>query len=328
MKKITTCLLFSCLLLILQSCEQKSQESQKSQELQEAPKTQKTPSPEPPPVVKEKEYKSPLRPGENLTLGKIYTDTIQFLGINHEADEPLFIIQKNKTTPGLIDRKLLVDFIKGEELEIQWKIDSIRYAGDPEALNFTEFLVDAKKLKGLELTDKKIKFLWRVMKDEMSLIQLNDDFIKNITEPEKAALAYVATFVGNECEWDGPVGEDRENLKCKIPWALGLRYQCSHEHLDFLKSWFRNNPEVLKELAACPTIPDGANSQSTFDEIHLEVQGNQIIVFFKATGINLRAGKTWDWTEKHFFTFKDDHLILDEKEVSPRDEQRFEMGEG
>ena len=34
-------------------------------------------------------------------------------------------------------------------------------------------------------------------------IMLNQDYIKTMTDPEKVALGYVATFVGNDCWWDG-----------------------------------------------------------------------------------------------------------------------------
>ena len=67
---------------------------------------------------------------------------------------------------------------------------------------------------------------------------LNQDYIKTMTDPEKAALGYVATFVGNDCWWDGEANEEKSNLDCKIITTLGLGYQCSNEHLGFLRKWF------------------------------------------------------------------------------------------
>lgn len=96
------------------------------------------------------------------------------------------------------------------------------------------------------MTDKKITFLWRKiqydeeLQTDINAIFLNENYIKTISEPEKAALAYVVTFIGNSCEWDGKADEYRSNLKCKILWTLNLGYQCSNNHLGFLKYWFRN----------------------------------------------------------------------------------------
>lgn len=211
-------------------------------------------------------------------------------------------------------------------------MDSIRYAGDTEILDYREQLISAKKLKPLKLTNKKVKFLWLESKQyrenleaEYTFIVLDEKYIKTISEPEKAVLAYVATFIGNECEWDGNTNDDRSNLKCKILWSLGLGYQCSYHHLGFLRQWFRNDKNVLKELENCPTTPDGATIQDTFDEINLEVKDNIITVFFKASGINSREQKSWKWTEKVQFEFKENELILIQKDVSPMEYGTFEV---
>lgn len=269
------------------------------------------------------EFTSPLRPNEKLELGKVYTDTIKYVEFDDNGDNWLVVVEKNNDTIGLIYDKEQSDFFRGEEIEIKWKIDSIRYAGDPEFLNKTAYLVSAKRIKPFKLTDNKIKFLWREMQyledleGDFNVIVLNEEYIKNISEPEKAALSYIATFVENECEWDGKADENRSNLKCKILWALDLGYQCSYEHLSFLRFWFRNNKDILNELKNCPTTPDGATVQDTFDEINVEIQGNMITVFFKANGINIREGRSWSWTEKHYFEFKKNELLFLKKDISP-----------
>ena len=271
-------------------------------------------------------FTSLLRPNEKLELGKIYTDKVKYVNFDDNGDNWLFLVKKDKDTIALISLDIeKSEFIRGDELEIQWKMDSIRNAGDPEFLDFREFLVSAKKIKPLKLTDKKIKFLWREEEDGISYIKLNEEYIKQISEPEKAVLAYVATNIGNECEWDGKANENRSNLKCKILWSLDLGYQCSYTHLDFLRFWFRNNKGILKELENCPTTPDGATVQDTFDEINLEIEGNIITVFFKANGINMREEKTWSWTEKHIFEFKKNELILLKKDISQMERGTFEV---
>jgi hypothetical protein len=278
------------------------------------------------------EIKSLLRPNDKPEPGKIYTDTVAYVDFNDDGDYWWFYVRKGKDTIALAYNDS-PNFIKGEELEIRWKMDSIWVAGDGDRLDFSEWLVSAKRLKPLKLTNKKVKFLWREMQyvedldGEFNVITLNEKYIKNISEPEKAVLAYVATFIGNECSWDGKANENRSNLKCKILSGLDLGYQCSSRHLDFLRFWFRNNKNILKELENCPTTPDGATVQDTFDEIDLEIKDNKITVFFKASGINVREQQSWKWTENHFFEFKDDELILLKKDISSKEYGQFEVRE-
>ena len=184
-----------------------------------------------------------------------------------------------------------------------------------------------------KLTDKKVKFLWREnkyneeVKADVSSIVLNEDYIKSISDPERAVLGLIATFVGNECAWDGEAKEDRSNLKCKVLWALDLGYQCSSKQMDFLRQWFRGEPKILEELKNCPTTPDGATIQDTFDEINLEVKGNQILVSFKANGINLRDATSWNWTEDHTYELRGDELFLINKNVSEKKQSKISVGE-
>jgi len=188
--------------------------------------------------------------------------------------------------------------------------------------------IDSTSTDQIKLEDKNIKFLWREnkynddLKMDINTIVLNEDYIKTISEPEKAVLALVATFVGNECEWAGKANENRSNLKCKILWALNLGYQCSSTHLDFLRKWFRGNKEIIEELANCPTTPDGATIQDTFDEINIEVKGIQIIVSFKVSGFNIREEKGWKWTEKDVYELQGDEILLIAKDISPKTQRK------
>ncbi len=162
-------------------------------------------------------------------------------------------------------------------------------------------------------TDKSIRFLWR---DSSAAIVINQDFCKTITDFEKAALGYVATFMGNECEWDGMPTKDRSNLKCEILTALNLGYQCSEQHLGFLQQWFKNDTTVLKELEACPTTPNTSTIQETFEEIVLTTKGNEISVSFKASGIHLREEREWSWSETNHFKVQNERIQLVRKERS------------
>jgi hypothetical protein len=195
--------------------------------------------------------------------------------------------------------------------------------------------VENTSVRKFQLTDKTVKFLWRAdkydetLKDTFNSIFIDEDFCKTIIDPERAALGYVATFIGNECNWDGDYKDDRSNLKCKILTALNLGYQCSDKHLGFLRQMFKNDTKVLEELKAenCPTTPDGATIQDTFTEITLTVKGNEILVIFKASGVNLREGDTWSWTETDRFQLDNDNIKLIKKDESKVKHEHFEMGE-
>lgn len=191
---------------------------------------------------------------------------------------------------------------------------------------------DSTKSATIKLSDKTVKFLWRsakyeqTLKDSINSIFINEDYCKTITDPERAALGYVATFVGNECNWDGNYTDDRSNLKCKILTALNLGYQCSEKHLGFLRNMFKSDTNVLKELKSdnCPTTPEGATIQETFEEITLTVKGNELLVFSKLEGINMREGKSWTRTETARFKFESDHIELIKKEKSEVKHQTFD----
>ena len=316
------CFLVMILFFTFQSCEKKAPSSEPTKDLEFKNDTQKIAS----------TPKSLLRPDEKIELGKIYSDTVQFVSFDDNGDDFLFHVTKNKDSVVLIYNQENPNFVRGSDLEIKWKIDQWRPAGDPEYMEYREFLVSAKVLQPLKLPSQNVKFLSRKMqydeesKANINTINLNQNYLKTITDPEKAALAYAATFIGNECNWDGNADHNRGNLKCVILSALNLGYQCSNQHLGFLRSWFRNDEKILKELENCPTTPDGATVQDTFDEINIQTSGNEIIVSFKANGINLRESKSWKWSEKHFFKVKNNELLLLRKEVSPPVFRTFEMG--
>ena len=92
---------------------------------------------------------------------------------------------------------------------------------------------------------------------------------------------------------------------------------------------FKNDTKVLEELKSgnCPTTPDGATIQDTFDEITLTVKGNEILVFFKASGINMRQGDSWSWTETDHFQLDKDNIKLIKKDASKVKREKFDTGE-
>lgn len=187
------------------------------------------------------------------------------------------------------------------------------------------------ELVGTQLENKSLTFLWRdakydpVLKDTFDAIFINEESLKTMADAEKAALGYVATFIGSECEWDGEANEDRSNLDCKVITALGLGYQCSKEHLEFLQKWFVEDEQILSELqeSNCPTVPNTATSQTTFDGIQLTTKQDTIIVAYKASGINLREQSSWEWSASDHFVLIDSHLKLIKRDKSEVTQESF-----
>lgn len=192
---------------------------------------------------------------------------------------------------------------------------------------------EAKTTKSFTLPDKTVKFLWREdkydqeLKDTFNTIVINKELCKILTEPERAALGYVATFIGSECDWDGEAKDNFSNLKCKTLSALDLGYQCSDKHLGFLRKWFKNDRKSLKELENCPTVPYTASSQNTFDYINLKVKDNKISVEFGVNGVNMRMGESWSYTETDHFQLDNDNIKLIKKDESKVKREKFDTGE-
>lgn len=126
-----------------------------------------------------------------------------------------------------------------------------------------ESKVSNSQVDEFALNDTTFNFLWWETRydpskqDSNHSISLNQEYLNNMTDQEKAAIGYLATFIGNECWWDGEANEDRSNLDCTIISALGLGYQCSDTHLGYLRKWFLNDEKVLSELqkTTCPPYP-------------------------------------------------------------------------
>ena len=183
--------------------------------------------------------------------------------------------------------------------------------------NKTDISISNNHTKINSLKDTTITFLWREnrydekLKGTYNFIVINENYCKTISEPEKAALAYVATFIGNECWWENDEpNADRTNLKCKILSALDLGCQGSEQHLSFLRNWFKNDKKCLKELENIPSTPYTSTIQDTFDKINITVKGNTIKVWYKASEINSRDDLSWEWTETDYFKVDKDNLQL------------------
>ena len=266
-------------------------------------------------------FSSTIRPNGQIELNKIYTDTIEFTSFSDGGDYALLFGNKNEKEVRLIydmwdwEKNEKYNFKYRDVIRITWEMDSVFIAGDGETLDFAERVIDAERIIS---NNKQVKFLWRAEKFDEELNQninsifINESFTITISNQEKAALGYVATFIGNECMYDGKANEKRDNLKCKILTALDLGYQCSNKHLSFLRSWFSKDSMALKALEICPTIPYTATVQTTFDEITLftDKESKTITVRYKAHGVNNRESRNWSWTQTNNFKYDLENITL------------------
>jgi len=252
------------------------------------------------PVVEEQSVtrdilSSKLRPNEKLEFGVRYTDTVAFISYDDNYDYWYFLAKKFNDTIDVMyaDNEVIKNLVKGDNIVMDWEMQRLQEAGDEDITYIKPYLMSFKKIESFALADTNVKALWRetqydsVLKANVSSIILNENYLKNISQPEKAALAYVATFIGNDCEWDGEVNADRSNLKCKILSSLDLGYQCSDRHIGFLRKWFAKDSTALEALKPCRTMPNTATIQSTFDEIVIKTsaQDQTIQIRYKVSGI-------------------------------------------
>jgi hypothetical protein len=151
-----------------------------------------------------------------------------------------------------------------------------------------------------ESQDIYIKILWL---DNTGTLQLNTNYIKTLTDQQRAALGYIATDVSSECNWDGAKKADGSNLKCKFLSALNLGYQCSETHLSFLKKWFKEDTKVLDRLQYCNKTESSAKIQDHFIEIKMITTKETIKILYSALGEDLDKQKTWSWQEESTYSF-------------------------
>lgn len=130
-----------------------------------------------------KKFKSSLRPSQDLELHKVYIDTVQFIEYNTDFDYFFIEVKKGNDIAGLNTNSDNINFNRGDILEVKWKIDSIFIAGDGETLDFSEWLVNAKKIKdgNLSLFKKKYKKTIKFYTDKDNMSDWYKDLLyKNV----------------------------------------------------------------------------------------------------------------------------------------------------
>lgn len=281
------------------------------------------------------QFSSVLRPNKPVLLNEIYTDTLEFSDYYDDADV-YFLIGKKKG----VDISLVYtwdwmnnqeyNFRPGDMIAVQWKMDSLVEGGDEEEIEILERALNARKIAS---HNHPVQFLSRqiaydeAVGAEVSTMVINQSYLHNITPPEKAALAFVAYDIGNECERGYDSEGNGRVLWCRIVSALDLGHQCSDRQLSFLRKWFAKDTISLKKLESCPTMPNTATIQTTFDEIL--IQNNKaektITVSYKVTGINMRTSKSWQWSQTDVFEYKAENIVLVDSKKSDVSEDDMNM---
>jgi hypothetical protein len=196
------------------------------------------------------------------------------------------------------------------------KVETIVASPKAPSSTLKDSTSSVSKPNPLPLTDKKIRFLWMESVHDpqkqyanqagnIMVSRVNDVFLKIMSEPEKAALAYIATF-GDSGDCD-PSAECETGIKCQISTALNLGCQCSKTYLEFLHQWFAPKTDVFEE-GHCYQRPMTASRRILFSEINLAVKGRILTVTYEGNGTTGEEG--WEFKGTNIFQFNETQLVI------------------
>lgn len=160
-----------------------------------------------------------------------------------------------------------------------------------------------KQRQEIKTTENQVDYIKILWLDKKGVLKLNEDYIKTLTDPQRAALGFVTTGVDHDCYWDSDKKADESNLKCKFLWALNLGYQCSETHLGFLKQWFKEDPEVLGRLQYCSKNETTPKNKEFFLWLKMATTDNNIKIIYSAVGIDNDTNSNWKWTEASSYSY-------------------------
>jgi|GEM_PF-542068 len=108
-------------------------------------------------------------PAKDVTImHSTNTDTMQFIRFSDDGDYAYLLAVNNKDTTALIyDGNF--DFYRGDLLELHWKVDTIRVAGDGDTPALADCLVSARKLN-----DGKVSIFRKRYSKELKYIRAAD----------------------------------------------------------------------------------------------------------------------------------------------------------
>lgn len=135
-----------------------------------------------------------------------------------------------------------------------------------------------------------IKLVWS---DASYHLVFDDAALRCLSDAERAAIAYVGTTIGTECEWvSGTDLAAPEHMDCKLTTALGLGHQCEEKHKAFLVAWLGDDIPTQ-----CARIPTTAFSQTALNELSVQREASLIVVAYKAVTTTGPGGEAWSWSE-------------------------------
>ncbi|NQY68610.1 MAG: hypothetical protein HRT72_12930 [Flavobacteriales bacterium] len=160
------------------------------------------------------------------------------------------------------------------------------------------------------------QFLWREIEmdekfnHDLSILKLNQGCIDTLTEREKAAITYLSTWVGNDCDWEDDNNQLDNNLKCKIISAFDLGYQCSDKHIGLLTKWFKNDEQAMKLIGRCTNMERTNKSLTGFYFMDLARTGNLFIVTYDIFGVGIKNYFSFEWSAEVVFEMLEDEIKI------------------
>lgn len=128
--------------------------------------------------------------------------------------------------------------------------------------------------------------------------------LRCLTEPERAAIAYLTVDLGSGCEPQFDDGEPK-SVKCTLTAAMGIEDHCGAKHRALVEKWFKKVPDY------CAVSVDGANHQEILDRLELVVDGRRIGLEYDAVGVEWGPGsKDLAWSETLTFEQTGESLKL------------------
>jgi len=168
------------------------------------------------------------------------------------------------------------------------------------------------------LKNKNVVFFWNEIKYSHNFKRytifnhINKEYCKTISEPERAALAYISLYaVSLSYDPDNP--REAENIQS----AINLDYECSEKFISFYKSWFRHEKKALEKVNPCYQVPDTSSEIWGFKKITLSVKGNKIYINAIIQG-NFRDEHEYWWYQNYIFLVKANSIkLISEKGTTP-----------
>lgn len=167
------------------------------------------------------------------------------------------------------------------------------------------------------LKNKTVVFFWNEIKYSPKVKSytifnhINEKYCKTISEPERAALAYISL----DAVSDGYFDQSGEGQI--IQSAINLDYQCSEKFISFMELWFKHDKKVLKQVNPCNELSDTSSSTVWFKKITLSVRGNKIYIDTIIEGY--QRGNFDYWFERNYvFLVKNKSIkLISEKRTTP-----------